>query len=489
MKRILSLLLVLSVFLTLSCSSGSETSNNDAVDTTNSTSDTTNQLEAIYRDRADLLPELDLNNQTVNFLSMDGDVYDSEIMVEELKSEALNDSIYYRNIYVEDLLNCKITNERYGYKTSREKLQICISSGDNNYQFFVHEAAPTLDLAIEDNFYNLIDLEKGYLELTAPWWSQDYIKEIGTDSKLYALTGAISLSMLRSIHATFFNKAMAEDNGIEDLYEVVNDGRWTIDYQNEIVSKLYRDLNGDSIADEEDQFGYASPVYWALDSYIAAFDIDILSRDSNDDFFYNLNTDKAETAAQKLFSLHWENKGSYIDNDHNSTLERMFASDRILFLSDKLLAIESETMRNMKSDYGIIPMPKYDENQSDYYSMPYEVFHLYAIPVTVPNPDEISAVLEAMCAETWRKVIPTYSDLALKGKYLNDPTSRAMFDKIIENMQIEAGVLYAYQSNEIAAKLFRYAVGHQEVDKFASTMAQCERLMPKLLDALNKSLD
>jgi len=489
MKKMVSLLLVLSVFFAFSCSSDVGSSNDSTVDTTGDPSETVDKLEAIYREREDKLPELDLGNQTINFLSMSGKVYDKEITVEELMSESLNDSIYYRNIYVEERLNCKITNERYDYAKSREKLQVCLSSGDNLYQFFVHEAAPTLDLAIADNFYNLLELEKGYLELTAPWWSQDYIKEIGTESKLYALTGSISLSMLRSIHATFFNKALAENNGIEDLYKVVNDGRWTIDYQSEIVSKLYRDLNGNSIADQEDQFGFASPVYWALDAYIAAFDIDILSRDSNDDFFYNLNTDKAETAAQKLNSLTWENKGSFIDNDQNSALERMFASDKTLFLSDKLLAIETDTLRNMSSEYGIIPMPKYDEEQADYYSMPYEVFHLYAIPTTVPNPDEVSAVLEAMCAETWRKVIPTYSDLALKGKYLNDSTSRVMFDMIIENMKIEAGVLYAYQTNEVAAKLFRYSVGHKQIEKFSSSLAQCERIMPRLIETLNESLD
>ena len=166
----------------------------------------------------------------------------------------------------------------------------------------------------------------------------------------------------------------------------------------------------------------------------------------------------------------------------------MFASDKIIFMVDKLLSIESETMRNMKSDYGIIPMPKYDEAQADYYSMPYEVFHLYAIPITVPNPDEMSAVLEAMCAETWRKVIPTYSDLALKGKYMSDYQSRDMFDLILENMRIESGVLYAYHTSEIAAKLFRYSVGHDDMDRFASSLAQSSRQIPKLLKVLNSTL-
>ena len=117
------------------------------------------------------------------------------------------------------------------------------------------------------------------------------------------------------------------------------------------------------------------------------------------------------------------------------------------------------------------------------------VFHLYAIPITVPNPDEISAVLEAMCAETWRKVVPTYSDIALKGKYMSDPQSRDMFDLIIENMRIESGVLYNYHTSEVAAKLFRYSVGHKEMDKFASSLAQSNRQIPRLLKLLNAALD
>ena len=108
MKKMVSLLLVLSVFFAFSCSSDVGSSNDSTVDTTGEPSETVDKLEAVYREREDKLPELDLGNQTINFLSMSGKVYDKEITVEELMSESLNDSIYYRNIYVEELLNCKM---------------------------------------------------------------------------------------------------------------------------------------------------------------------------------------------------------------------------------------------------------------------------------------------------------------------------------------------------------------------------------------------
>jgi hypothetical protein len=63
-------------------------------------------------------------------------------------------------------------------------------------------------------------------------------------AKVPVLAGSLSLSMIRSIHATYFNKRIAEDHKIEDLYNVVSEGRWTIDYQTELTSGMYIDVNG-----------------------------------------------------------------------------------------------------------------------------------------------------------------------------------------------------------------------------------------------------
>ena len=72
---------------------------------------------------------------------------------------------------------------------------------------------------------------------------------------------------------------------------------------------------------------------------------------------------------------------------------------------------------------------------------------------------------------SWLKVTPKYSDVVLKGKYLNDTESRRMFELIIDSIKIEAGLIYCYQINEISTFLMRYSIDWQDLDKFSSVYA------------------
>jgi hypothetical protein len=54
----------------------------------------------------------------------------------------------------------------------------------------------------------------------------------------------------------------------------------------------------------------------------------------------------------------------------------------------------------------------------------------------------LGAVLEAMALESYKSVVPTYYEVALKGRYLEDSDSWRMLDMIYENVKVDAGVLY-----------------------------------------------
>ncbi|MBQ2826550.1 MAG: hypothetical protein IJF13_04950, partial [Clostridia bacterium] len=303
-KSVLTVFLILSL-LACACSSSGGEKDLLQQDTT-VVSDVENPMTSLYRERDDKVPALDLGGRVIRFISMESDadsgqLYDDEICIEELRSEPLNDAIYNRNLYVEERLNCKIENE-FGSGTSYkvgEKLNVMFNSGDDTYQVIAYQAPRTMILAFEGHLYDLESIENGYIEFDAPWWQQQYLEEIIMDSSTYALAGDLSLSLLRSVHATFFNKKIAEDNDIDDLYKVVWDGRWTIDYQAQIVADIYVDTNGNSKYDEDDLYGFGTPGYWATDSYWRAFDLDVLSKDEYGDFYLSINEDKLYSALEK----------------------------------------------------------------------------------------------------------------------------------------------------------------------------------------------
>ena len=56
----------------------------------------------------------------------------------------------------------------------------------------------------------------------------------------------------------YFDKKLAEDNGIEDIYRLFDDGKWTLDKFDELSKTAGADLNGDNRMDLEDQYGFLS---------------------------------------------------------------------------------------------------------------------------------------------------------------------------------------------------------------------------------------
>ena len=494
-RKILSLLLLVSLLSTIACSStgsNSDTNKGNSSDTTAQKTEDPNGISSLYRDLEDSLPDsLNLGGETIRILSLENSsastayVYDNEIWVEDLTSEPLSDSIYNRNMYVMDRLNCAIENDVATAAEITQKFDILFNADEDVYQVIGHEAAPTVSLSLDGYFHDLTALETDYIDFEAPWWSQQFFEATGVNDKIMVLAGALSLSMTRSIHATYFNKRIAEEQNVENLYEVVNDGRWTIDYQIEVTSGMYRDVNGNDEHDLDDSYGFCSPFYWSSDSYWSAFDIDILSKNNDGEFEFVLNTEKAYDGLIKVLKLCYSDAAySYVESTKQT--DDLFTSGRVFMITQKLACAEAPGYRNMQDDYGILPMPKYDKKQSEYYSMPFEIFQTYSIPKTVIQPEMVTAVLEALCAETWRKVIPTYSEMVLKGKYLSDPQSRTMFDKVIGSVKIDSGIMFYDKIGSIPSNLYRYPIEYNNAEHFTTNLASKSRMLKLFIKNLNE---
>lgn len=102
-------------------------------------------------------------------------------------------------------------------------------------------------------------------------------------------------------------------------------------------------------------------------------------------------------------------------------------------------------LRNSDNDYGIIPYPKWDEKQSDYITIVDGGFTILAIPKTVVDTKKSGIIAEALCAETYKNVIPVYYDIAIKEKGARDEESLEMIDFIMSKRVYDFG--YVYDNN------------------------------------------
>ena len=65
------------------------------------------------------------------------------------------------------------------------------------------------------------------------------------DDRLYFVTGEISNNLIGNMFGVFFNKELVQDYQTDDLYTLVEKGKWTLDTMFGIAENVYQDLNND----------------------------------------------------------------------------------------------------------------------------------------------------------------------------------------------------------------------------------------------------
>lgn len=500
-KRSLALLLALAMLLpmAIACGKTEEPAATTTAATTVATEATAAATEETttegYNVKDNLPEDLKFTGKTISVISRGRDWCKDEVSVENLTGDVINDAIYNRNAAVEDRLGVKIVN----YLTTgtdnyeiTETIRKQVQAGTDEFNLFANSVYATIMYTADNLFQDMSDLT--YLDLEQPYWSQGFNEAASIGEAQYFATGAICLSLYRFIFVTFFNKNIFDENQIPYLYDVVNDGKWTLDYQRQISQNIYTDLNGDGVKDAGDRYGFiTNHDQIGVDAYWSSCALDILTKDEDNFLKYAVNVERLSYAIDQINLLIHENDGFYGvpkggSDKEQDTICTMFAQDQAAMVTLRLIHVESEDMRNMSSQYGIVPVPKLDETQDNYYSYAHDTMTAYGIPLTVIG-DElemIGAFLEAMGSESYRTVAPAYYELALKTKYVSDDLSAKMLDDIVNNFYVDAGVLYTKQISSFHQNM-RTWIGNGK-NTVASMIKATEKVIAKQLNTLNEGM-
>jgi hypothetical protein len=378
---------------------------------------------------------LDANDHTDFFINFS--------VEDALTGEPINDALYERDKSIEerygvDIAYIQITNGRNGCET----LQKSVLAGDNEYDMIVSELlGGALDaISTQNVLYNLMDAP--YLSLQSPWWSSLVYNNMQFNNKLYYIGGDIFLpSYSQGPAAMMFNKKLLDDYGInENLYSMVFEGKWTIDVLERLTKDTNQDLNQDGKMIAADDFygliyqnNTVTAGFWAAGlgvkfSTVAdnTINIDLTSPDS---------LSKIDKLTNMLEKPVYDNQMDIIDIT--------FSGGKALFLAH-CLNTPQMFLRDMEDDYGILPMPKYDEIQESYANFINAwVSGFVAIP---QNADiEKSAFLTGAMGYAGYEILrrPVY-DITLKAKGARDEESEQMLDIIIETAYMDINSVYNF---------------------------------------------
>lgn len=119
----------------------------------------------------------------------------------------------------------------------------------------------------------------------------------------------------------------------------------------------------------------------------------------------------------------------------------MFISNQALFDFNEFHAIEQ--LRQMDTDFGILPIPLLDSSQESYYHTinPY-VGSVLCVPIDNSDLDRTGYILDALGAESKNELTPAYYEVYLKTKGARDDDSEAIIDLVLGTLKYDLGYMY-----------------------------------------------
>jgi hypothetical protein len=91
-------------------------------------------------------------------------------------------------------------------------------------------------------------------------------------------------------------------------------------------------------------------------------------------------------------------------------------------------------------DFGILPLPKYDEIQDGYYTLCWAA--VAAIPLVVKDVEKSAVILEALNCYSYVDVIPQYTEIVLQRKLSRDDESAETVKLLAEGISMDFGTLF-----------------------------------------------
>lgn len=388
------------------------------------------------------LPEnIDFDNEEFVLLSRNVAGADDEFYTENQQGAVISETIFGRNAAVEEWLNISLsvelvsdnstdTHATIANRVYREKL-----SGTSSCKLVSAPLYTVQGYVTEDVFVNLNEMTD--LNLGKYYWAQGFNKYASVGDSQYLATGAISLANYRYMYVTAYNNRVFDALGMESVYDLVKDGSWTMEKQNQMVTDTYSDLNGNGEADEGDAYGFLSGSRTNVDAYWISTNTFVIGKDEDNYYEYIGSKERISGMIDKILTL-YGNEGSYIvpyekDNTDNKLISDIFLKGNVAMATVKIQTIELR-FPTSEFQFSIAPLPKYNENQKYYYTNVQDQVTVMAIPsaLDAATQQRAATVLEALAAESYESVYPVYFENILPYRYLQNPESVEMLNIIYE---------------------------------------------------------
>ena len=279
-----------------------------------------------------------------------------------------------------------------------------------------------------------------HIDFSKPYWDRSMNSFLTINNHRPMAIGSFNIATYDLSFALLFNKKLIENLGMPVPYDLVRTGVWTMDSMNDMMRSFTLDVNGNGIMDDADNYGYVAHPKMVLPNFTVAAGAFMIKKDSQDLPYLGMTDERFLNVLDKVLGMMWDGgnwwNNTNLDADIPSAGINKFQEGGALFMDTSLFEIEK--LRGMETDFGILPYPKLDETQDRYYGrVSYYVPTL--VPVSNNELEMTGALFEALNAESYRTVLPTYLDTILMVRNTRDNESAEMLSLMFDSFVVDMG--------------------------------------------------
>ena len=321
--------------------------------------------------------------------------------------------------------------------------------------------------------------ENNYIEMSKPWWPVNLAHNMAIGGNVYFLSGDCSTNAIDQMHCLTFNKDLVNekyeldaeeyfadnphvktpDSGADGgatatnmIYEKVYAGKWTLDDFIYLCSDTYVDARNDGVTGD-DTFGLCSS-HTAVTSLYGGCNLRGIEP-TTDGSILKISDDWTSTRTVRLVAKLYTLFGTPTFNTQSFGLGSQngpFYNGNGYFTLHYLRQAEQLTNNDKVENYGVLPTPKYDLNQKNYYTVIGNEFSIYSMFIDCDKRDNeqetlsmLSAVIECWASEAFRKTTPVIFELSLKLKSSATQCEADMCEIIRASIEFDLARLFRSQ--------------------------------------------
>lgn len=424
------------------------------------------------------IPENDFEGRAFRAVSTNQDNRHVDIVAEEENGATLNDLVYYRNRAVEESFNVTLETAPMDYSAINSLVQKSVSAGDNPYDLYMSNVTAN---TLASGGYLIAWNTVPSMDVTKDWWDQGAIRDMSIAGNSFLITGDISPTGLLTSECILFNKRLLENVGIEAPYDDAFAGTWTVDDMIALTAGLSTDVDGDGkLTDKSDDvfsftlwYDAAAALYYGMGGSLSVKDADDLPK-------LDYGTEKDVAIYNKIWQLVMDNEANYSMSDHELSF-KVFNDGRAYFCDITFQKIEM-FLRGMEDDFGVLPLPKFDESQDVYQTNVSGAGTMLVLPKSTEDLEFAGTLIDAMAAASYDMITPSLFDVIAGTKNVRDEESSDMVQMIIRSRVFDLARMYDLPGSDFAHLLLQQK-STDVVSYFAGIEANASASLQKLVDA------